>query len=58
MAKLFISHAAHDVALVSAVVDLLESGVGVPHRAIFCFSLKGQSIQPGEAFGNACAGQA
>jgi hypothetical protein len=50
MTKLFISHAAHDKVLVEAVVDLLESGVGVPHQSIFCSSLKGQSIKPGEDF--------
>lgn len=50
MAKLFISHAVHDKALVEAVVDLLESGVGVPHKSIFCSSLKGQSIKPGKDF--------
>ncbi len=50
MAKLFISHAANDRPLVEAFVDLLESGVGVPHKAIFCSSLKGQSIKPGEDF--------
>jgi hypothetical protein len=48
--KLFISHAAHDKALVQAFVDLLEGGVGVPHRAIFCSSFRGQSIAPGEHF--------
>ena len=50
MAKLFISHASHDKALVEAVVDLLEGGVGVPHSDIFCSSLKGQSIRPGDGF--------
>src|SRR5882724_4193649 len=50
MANLFISHAASDKLLVEAVVDLLESGVGVPHRSIFCSSLKGQSIKPGKDF--------
>src|SRR6266496_1983674 len=48
--KLFISHAAHDKPLVEALVDLLEGGVGVPHRDVFCSSLKGQSIKPGEDF--------
>lgn len=50
MAKLFISHADHDKALVSAFIDLLESGVGVPHGAIFCTSSKGQGIKPGADF--------
>lgn len=50
MTKLFLSHATHDKVLVEAFVDLLEGGIGVPHRAIFCSSLKGQSIKPGTAF--------
>lgn len=50
MTKLFISHASHDKALVESFVDLLEGGVGVPHRSIFCSSLKGQSIKPGTDF--------
>lgn len=50
MTTLFISHASHDVVLVEAVVDLLEGGVGVPLRSIFCSSLKGQSIKPGKEF--------
>lgn len=50
MAKLFISHAAQDKTLVEAVVDLLEGGVGIPHKSIFCSSLKGQNIKPGEDF--------
>jgi hypothetical protein len=50
VSKLFISHAAHDKPLVEAFVDLLEGGVGVPHRAIFCTSFRGQSIAPGEHF--------
>jgi len=48
--NLFISHAVHDRALVEALVDLLEAGVGVPHASIFCSSLKGQSIKPGQDF--------
>jgi len=50
MGKLFISHAVHDKSLVEAVIKLLEGGVGVSHRDIFCSSLKGQSIKAGEAF--------
>lgn len=36
--------------LVEAVVDLLESGVGILHGDIFCSTLKGQSIKPGKDF--------
>lgn len=50
MGNLFVSHAVHDKPLVEAVVSLLESGVGVPHKNIFCSSLKGQSIRPGADF--------
>ncbi len=50
MGKLFLSHANHDLPLVQGVVDLLESGIGVPHKMIFCSSFKGQSIHPGEDF--------
>lgn len=50
MTKLFISHAVHDKALVESVVDLLEGGVGVSHKDIFCSSLKGLSIKPGRDF--------
>ncbi len=48
--KLFISHAASDKPLVKAFVDLVESGIGVSPRDIFCSSLKGQGIRPGVDF--------
>jgi hypothetical protein len=48
--KLFISHARDDEPLVKAFVGLLESGIGVPPRDIFCSSLKGQGIKPGAEF--------
>jgi hypothetical protein len=48
--KLFISHAANDKPLVEAFVDLLEGGIGVSPRDIFCSSLKGQGIRPGADF--------
>jgi hypothetical protein len=48
--KLFISHAAADKPLVKSFVELLEGGVGVPPRDIFCSSLKGQGIKPGTEF--------
>jgi hypothetical protein len=53
MAKLFISHASDDIPLVEAFVELLESGVGVPAAKIFCSSIKGQNIKPGQDFKNA-----
>lgn len=50
MSALFISHASNDRAIVEGFVDLLESGIGVPHRQIFCSSLKGQNVKPGADF--------
>jgi hypothetical protein len=40
----------HDKKLVEAFVDLLESGAGVRSDKIFCSSLKGQGIRPGNRF--------
>lgn len=48
--KLFVSHATNDRPLVKAFVGLLETGIGVPARDIFCSSLKGQGIKPGVEF--------
>ncbi len=48
--KLFISHAANDQPLVKSFVELIEGGIGVPPRDIFCSSLKGQGIRPGADF--------
>src|SRR5438552_15374014 len=50
VAKLFISHASADLPVVSAFVDLLEGGVGVPPGDIFCTSLRGQGVKPGKDF--------
>lgn len=48
--KIFISHAATDKPFVKLFVDLVESGIGVSPRDIFCSSLKGQGIRPGADF--------
>lgn len=48
--KLFISHAVADKTLVKAFVDLIVNGIGVDRRDIFCSSLKGHGISPGERF--------
>lgn len=48
--KLFISHAAADKPLVTSFVDLIETGIGVSQHDIFCSSLKGQGIRPGDDF--------
>jgi hypothetical protein len=48
--RLFISHAVADAPVVKALVHLLESGVGVHPKDIFCASIKGQGIRPGKDF--------
>ena len=48
--SVFISHAAKDKKLVAAIVDLLEGGIGVPEKEIFCSSLTGYGIPTGENF--------
>jgi hypothetical protein len=47
---LFISHAAVDAPVTKAFVNLLEGGIGVPPKNIFCTSNKGQGIRPGSEF--------
>lgn len=47
---LFISHAVADKQLVSALVEFLEEGIGVPENEIFCSSLKGKGIPAGKHF--------
>lgn len=47
---IFISHATADKELVDALVDLLQTGIGVPHDQIFCTSLEGHGIPEGEDF--------
>ena len=47
---IFISHATADRDLVNALVDLLQTGIGIPHDKIFCTSLKGHGIPEGENF--------
>jgi|GEM_PF-5941738 len=48
--RVFISHASGDGHIVNHFVRLLESGVGIPARDIFCSSTPGQGIRPGEDF--------
>jgi hypothetical protein len=50
MSEIFISHATSDKPLVQALVKLLRNGVGVPKNSIFCTSLKGHGVPPGEDF--------
>ena len=48
--SVFVSHAAKDEPLVAALVVLIEDGLGVPEDEIFCSSLQGFGIPPGENF--------
>ena len=48
--SIFISHAVADSALASELVELLESGAGLPEDEIFCSSLVGHGIPAGENF--------
>ena len=50
MSKVFISHANADKPLVQALEVLLENGIGINHKEIFCTSLEGQGIPPGVDF--------
>lgn len=48
--KIFISHASVDEPVVKDFVELLESGIGIHPKNIFCTSIKGQGIRPGVDF--------
>lgn len=48
--SIFISHATADKELVSALVEFLENGMGIPEAEIFCSSLDGYGIPTGENF--------
>ena len=48
--RIVLSHAAADKPLVNAVVNLLETGIGIPSDAIFCTSFDEQGIPAGEDF--------
>ncbi|MGX7004885.1 TIR domain-containing protein [Caballeronia sp. KNU42] len=50
MKSIFISHAVVDASIASAIVDLIENGIGVPGEEIFCSSLEGYGIPTGENF--------
>ena len=48
--SVFISHAVKDRKLAAEMVTLIEEGIGVPEREIFCSSLKGYGIPAGKNF--------
>lgn len=50
MARLFISHAVADKELVEAFVTLLQTGLDVQRKDIFCSSIEGMKIRPGKSF--------
>lgn len=48
--SVFISHAVKDRDLAQALVTLIEEGIGVPEKEIFCSSLPGYGIPTGDQF--------
>ena len=46
----FISHASRDVELVSALVDMLRTGVGLRDEDHFCSDMPGTAVNPGQDF--------
>jgi TIR domain len=47
---IFISHATSDKVLADKFVTLMEGGIGIPDRDVFCTSLEGLGIPAGEDF--------
>jgi TIR domain len=47
MRKVFVSHAARDKELADLLVDLIVTGIGVPHNEVFCTLLEGLGIPEG-----------
>lgn len=45
---IFVCHATSDAALAGAFVSLLKAGLEIPRSSIFCSSLLGHGITPGE----------
>lgn len=50
MSNMFISHAANDKALVDAFFDLLQTGLDLSSKEVFCTSLEGMGIPSGQDF--------
>jgi len=48
--RVFISHAEADGPLVRAFVDLLQTGLDISRKKIFCSSIEGMKIRPGKSF--------
>ena len=47
---LFISHAFKDASVTKSFINLIESGIGISPKDIFCTLNKGKGIQPGAEF--------
>ena len=54
---IFISHSAKDKKIADKIVDLIETGVGIPSRDVFCSSLEGLGIPSGANFVDFIKGQ-
>jgi len=50
VAKVFISHSVKDKELANAMVDLLQTGIGINTNDIFCSSVEGLGIPGGANF--------
>ncbi|OHY89329.1 hypothetical protein BI375_23820 [Vibrio rotiferianus] len=48
--KIFVSHAVKDKPLADALVDLLQTGLNISSEDVFCSSLEGLGIPPGQNF--------
>ncbi|NCS74765.1 MAG: toll/interleukin-1 receptor domain-containing protein, partial [Deltaproteobacteria bacterium] len=53
----FISHAAANRELADALVDMLETGIGITDTDVFCSSLEGMGIPSGVNFVDFVRGQ-
>jgi hypothetical protein len=48
--RIFISHAVADKPLIDPFVDLLQTGLDISRKNIFCTSIEGMKIRPGKTF--------
>lgn len=48
--RIFVSHATADKVLADKVVDLLQTGLSIPHTQIFCSSGPGTGVPSGKDF--------
>ncbi len=55
---LFVSHASKDAPVVNDLLDLLQLGLGLKDKQLFCSSAPGMKVPPGEAFVDYIGGQA